>query len=64
MGSSIKRGRLILTDRNTVLSMDTLADTLTSYKITTGFLTVPLFNRLTEEHVRSFIWIRCIIGRW
>lgn len=30
--------------------MDTLAETLTSYKITTGFLTVPLFNRLTEEH--------------
>ncbi|WP_144481912.1 non-ribosomal peptide synthetase [Bacillus pumilus] len=49
-GALLNGGRLILTDRHTVLSMDTLADTLTSYKITTGFLTVPLFNRLTEEH--------------
>ncbi|BBP87075.1 hypothetical protein BsIDN1_06930 [Bacillus safensis] len=49
-GALLNGGRLILTDRNTILSMDTLADTLTSYKITTGFLTVPLFNRLTEEH--------------
>ncbi|KPN13027.1 non-ribosomal peptide synthetase [Bacillus australimaris] len=49
-GALLNGGRLILTDRNTILSMDTLADTLTSHKITTGFLTVPLFNRLTEEH--------------
>ncbi|MCY7732830.1 amino acid adenylation domain-containing protein [Bacillus safensis] len=49
-GALLNGGRLILTDRNTILSMDMLADTLTSYKITTGFLTVPLFNRLTEEH--------------
>lgn len=49
-GALLNGGRLILTDRNTILSMDTLADTLKAYKITTGFLTVPLFNRLTEEH--------------
>ncbi|KEP25300.1 non-ribosomal peptide synthetase [Bacillus zhangzhouensis] len=49
-GALLNGGRLILTDRNTILSMNTLADTLKAYKITTGFLTVPLFNRLTEEH--------------
>ncbi|MFS0655873.1 amino acid adenylation domain-containing protein [Bacillus sp. 179-C3.3 HS] len=49
-GALLNGGRLILTDRNTILSMDTLADTLKAYNISTGFLTVPLFNRLTEEH--------------
>ncbi|QGX67142.1 amino acid adenylation domain-containing protein [Bacillus sp. ms-22] len=49
-GALLNGGRLILTDRNTILSMDALADTLKAYQITTGFLTVPLFNRLTEEH--------------
>ncbi|MFJ5965681.1 amino acid adenylation domain-containing protein [Bacillus sp. NPDC093026] len=49
-GALLNGGRLILTDRDTILSMDTLAEALKAYKITTGFLTVPLFNRLTEEH--------------
>ncbi|OLP65656.1 Linear gramicidin synthase subunit D [Bacillus pumilus] len=60
-GALLNGGRLILTDRNTILSMDTLAETLKTYKITTGFLTVPLFNRLTEEHPEALSGFRTLL---
>lgn len=48
-GMLLNGGRLVLTDRDTILSMDKLAEAFDTYRVTTGFLTVPLFNRLMEE---------------
>ncbi|MEK4317564.1 non-ribosomal peptide synthetase [Bacillus sp. FSL R7-0229] len=60
-GALLNGGRLILTDRNTILSMDTLAEALKTHQITTGFLTVPLFNRLTEEHPEALSGLHALL---
>ncbi|MDG3044589.1 AMP-binding protein [Bacillus sp. B6(2022)] len=41
--------------------MDTLAEALKTHQITTGFLTVPLFNRLTEEHPEALSGLHALL---
>ncbi|MGE6631996.1 amino acid adenylation domain-containing protein [Bacillus sp. NPDC077027] len=60
-GALLNGGRLVLADRNTILSMESLAHALKKHQITTGFLTVPLFNRLTEEHPEALSGFKALL---
>jgi amino acid adenylation domain-containing protein/thioester reductase-like protein len=60
-GSLLNGLTLVLVDKNMILDAKQLAITITKYKITTLWLTAPLFNQLSQENPEMFQGVRTLL---